>query len=61
MGYVSQEQLANLKLYKYSGVDKSILSKYVLNPFWNWLVTLWPKTVAPNTVRNKPLSWGEFS
>lgn len=29
---------------------RSLLSRYVLNPFWNWFVTLWPKTVAPNTV-----------
>ena len=29
---------------------RSILSKWVLNPFWNWFVTLWPTTIAPNTV-----------
>lgn len=29
---------------------RSILSKYVLNPFWTWFVTLWPLSVAPNTV-----------
>jgi hypothetical protein len=31
---------------------RSILSQYVLNPYWNWLVTLWPTWVAPNTVRS---------
>lgn len=31
-------------------VSRSILSKHVLNPFWTWLVTLWPTSVAPNTV-----------
>lgn len=24
--------------------------KYLLNPFWNWLVTLFPKSVAPNAI-----------
>ncbi|KAH8825664.1 choline ethanolaminephosphotransferase [Flagelloscypha sp. PMI_526] len=33
-----------------STVRRSILSKYVLNPFWTWFVTLWPATVAPNTI-----------
>ncbi|KAF9012789.1 choline ethanolaminephosphotransferase [Hymenopellis radicata] len=50
MGYIPQESLENLKKYSYKGVDKSLLSRYVLNPFWNWFVTLWPKTVAPNTI-----------
>ncbi|KAG8984872.1 hypothetical protein FRB94_010715 [Tulasnella sp. JGI-2019a] len=48
--YVADKYLENLKKYKYSGVDKSILSKYVLNPFWTWFVTLWPTWVAPNTI-----------
>lgn len=30
---------------------RSLLSKHVLNPFWTWFVTLWPLTIAPNTVR----------
>lgn len=29
---------------------RSILSNYVLNPYWNWLVEQWPRSVAPNTV-----------
>ena len=29
---------------------RSPISNYVLGPFWTWFVTLWPKTVAPNTV-----------
>ncbi|CAE6494615.1 unnamed protein product [Rhizoctonia solani] len=49
-GYVPEHALANLKKYKYSGVDKSLLSNYVLNPFWNQFVKLWPRTVAPNTI-----------
>ncbi|KIK62271.1 hypothetical protein GYMLUDRAFT_42209 [Collybiopsis luxurians FD-317 M1] len=50
MGYIPEERLQNLKKYSYKGIDKSILSKYALNPFWNWFVTLWPTSVAPNTI-----------
>ncbi|KAK0224724.1 choline ethanolaminephosphotransferase [Armillaria nabsnona] len=50
MGYLPQQSLENLKKYSYKGVDKSLVSRYVLNPFWNWFVTLWPMTVAPNTI-----------
>ncbi|PFH47783.1 hypothetical protein AMATHDRAFT_151285 [Amanita thiersii Skay4041] len=50
MGYISPESLANLEKYSYKGVDKSLLSRYVLSPYWNWLITLWPRTVAPNTI-----------
>ncbi|QRV95129.1 CDP-alcohol phosphatidyltransferase [Ceratobasidium sp. AG-Ba] len=49
-GYIPQRSLEGLKKYKYSGVDKSLLSNYVLNPFWNQFVKIWPKTVAPNTI-----------
>lgn len=31
--------------------NRSITSKYILNPYWNALVKLFPKTIAPNTVR----------
>ncbi|WWC87383.1 uncharacterized protein L201_002272 [Kwoniella dendrophila CBS 6074] len=47
---ITKKQLAGIDKYKYSGVDKSILSKHVLGPFWTWLVTLFPKTLAPNTI-----------
>ncbi|OBZ79805.1 hypothetical protein A0H81_01304 [Grifola frondosa] len=50
MGYIPQHTLDNLKKYAYKGVDKSLVSRYVLNPFWTWLVTLWPTWVAPNTI-----------
>ena len=64
--YISEKSLKNLDSYAYKSIDKyvflffsfpvmlnivrSILSKYVLNPYWNQLVKLWPKWVAPNTV-----------
>jgi len=50
MGYIPQHSLDNLKKYSYKGVDKSPLSQYVLNPFWNSFVKLWPLSVAPNTI-----------
>ncbi|TDL26422.1 Choline/ethanolaminephosphotransferase [Rickenella mellea] len=56
MGYIPQHALDNLKKYSYKGVDKSVLSKYVLNPFWNQLVRVWPKSVAPNTITLTGLS-----
>ncbi|THH20505.1 hypothetical protein EW146_g856 [Bondarzewia mesenterica] len=50
MGYIPQHALANLRNYSYKGVDKSLLSNYVLSPYWNWLVKLWPTWVAPNMI-----------
>lgn len=32
---ISDEALANLRLYKYSSVDKSPVSKYILGPWVN--------------------------
>ncbi|KAF8079248.1 CDP-alcohol phosphatidyltransferase-domain-containing protein [Lyophyllum atratum] len=56
MGYIPQQSLENLKKYSYKGVDKSVVSRYVLNPFWTWFVTLWPLSVAPNTITLTGLS-----
>lgn len=50
MTYIPRHALDNLAKYSYKSVDKSILSHYVLNPFWTWFVTLWPLSVAPNTI-----------
>ncbi|KAH8992393.1 Choline/ethanolaminephosphotransferase [Lactarius akahatsu] len=50
MAYIPSHALAGLRNYRYKGVDKSILSNYVLNPFWTWFVTLWPTWVAPNVI-----------
>lgn len=47
---ISKEQFEGLDKYKYSSVDKSILSRRVLTPWWNWLITLFPYTLAPNAV-----------
>ncbi|WVN88919.1 uncharacterized protein L203_104134 [Cryptococcus depauperatus CBS 7841] len=47
---VSKAQFVGLDAYKYSGIDKSVVSKYILGPFWTWLVTLFPRNIAPNTI-----------
>ncbi|PHH82627.1 hypothetical protein CDD82_5353 [Ophiocordyceps australis] len=47
---VSDEALVHLKSYKYSSVDKSPVSKYILGPWWNAFVQLLPLWLAPNMV-----------
>ncbi|KAL7750214.1 hypothetical protein RI367_004387 [Sorochytrium milnesiophthora] len=49
-GYIPRHLRPNLRKYKYQGSDKSLLSKYVLNPFWNKLVLLFPTWMAPNMI-----------
>ncbi|XP_014230507.1 ethanolaminephosphotransferase 1-like [Trichogramma pretiosum] len=46
--YLSQEHLAGFEHYKYSCLDTSPLSIYVMHPFWNRVVEYCPKWVAPN-------------
>ncbi|CAG8588958.1 7753_t:CDS:2 [Paraglomus occultum] len=48
--YVSESSLANLRLYKYASIDKSPLSKYILRPYWDWAVKLFPMWMAPNLI-----------
>eukprot|EP01012_Entosiphon_sulcatum_P055960 TRINITY_DN7872_c0_g1_i2.p1 TRINITY_DN7872_c0_g1~~TRINITY_DN7872_c0_g1_i2.p1 ORF type:complete len:405 (-),score=94.11 TRINITY_DN7872_c0_g1_i2:237-1370(-) len=47
--YIPEANMANLKEYRYSGTDNSIMSKK-LQPFWNWAVQQLPETLAPNCV-----------
>ncbi|OAA80982.1 sn-1,2-diacylglycerol cholinephosphotransferase [Akanthomyces lecanii RCEF 1005] len=47
---ISDDALIHLKSYKYSSVDKSPVSKYILGPWWNFFVTLLPLWMAPNMV-----------
>lgn len=44
------ERAAGLKSYRYRGVDKSPISKYILTPYWSWAVTFLPMWMAPNLV-----------
>ncbi|CAK1543549.1 unnamed protein product [Leptosia nina] len=46
--YLSDKHLKGFKNYKYSAIDTSPLSKYVMHPTWNALVKIVPKWVAPN-------------
>ncbi|KAF8553815.1 Choline/ethanolaminephosphotransferase [Imleria badia] len=50
MSYLPPTALRNLKLYTYQAVDESLASRYILDPYWNWFTTLWPQTIAPNTI-----------
>lgn len=38
MVYIRQDKLPKLKEYKYNGVDHSLLSRYVLKPFYTHVV-----------------------
>jgi ethanolaminephosphotransferase len=38
MVYIRQDKLPKLKEYKYSAVDKSLVSKYVMKPFYTHFV-----------------------
>ncbi|ELR07146.1 hypothetical protein VC83_02392 [Pseudogymnoascus destructans] len=51
MVYVRQEKLPGLKKYKYNGVDHSLLSRYVLKPFYtNFVIKCFPLWMAPNLI-----------
>ncbi|PGH16362.1 hypothetical protein AJ80_05212 [Polytolypa hystricis UAMH7299] len=47
---LSDEVLVHLKSYKYSSVDKSFISRYILKHYWNGFVELLPLWIAPNMV-----------
>ncbi|XP_048480524.1 ethanolaminephosphotransferase 1 [Plutella xylostella] len=46
--YLSKEQLEGFERYKYNSIDTSVLSNYVMHPFWNWCMQFCPMWVAPN-------------
>ncbi|KAH8677066.1 CDP-alcohol phosphatidyltransferase-domain-containing protein [Ilyonectria robusta] len=51
MVYVRQRELPALREYKYAGVDNSLLSKYVLKPFYtNVVIKCFPMSMAPNLI-----------
>ncbi|VUC35811.1 unnamed protein product [Clonostachys rosea] len=47
---ISDDALLHLRSYKYSAVDKSPVSKYILGPWWNAFVKILPLWLAPNMV-----------
>src|SRR3569833_874324 len=62
MVYVRQDQLPNLKQYKYSGVDHSLTSKYVLKPFYNNVVIkCFPMSMAPTLITHTGFSFVVFN
>lgn len=45
--YIRQSDLRNLKEYKYSGVDHSLVSRYVMKPFYtNVFIHVFPLWMA---------------
>ncbi|KAK3695484.1 CDP-alcohol phosphatidyltransferase-domain-containing protein [Podospora appendiculata] len=51
MVYVREKYLPNLKEYKYSSVDHSLMSRYVLKPFYTHVVIkCFPMSMAPNLI-----------
>lgn len=51
MVYIRQSALPNLRQYKYSGVDHSLLSQYLLKPFYNNVaIRFFPQSMAPNLI-----------
>ncbi|ELR16152.1 CDPalcohol phosphatidyltransferase superfamily protein [Acanthamoeba castellanii str. Neff] len=49
--YLSAEGLHNLKYYRYSGTDKSLLANLFLKRHWDWCtVTFFPIWMAPNLI-----------
>ena len=48
--YIEDQYIDNLINYKYSGGDKSILYRCLINPFCNWFVNYLPKWLAPNVI-----------
>ncbi|CCW63283.1 unnamed protein product [Phytomonas sp. EM1] len=48
--YIPPEYLGNLRKHKYSGCDRSIVSRYLMQSYWNFVVGLIPMTVASNMI-----------
>ncbi|XP_026750503.2 ethanolaminephosphotransferase 1-like [Galleria mellonella] len=48
--YLSRDHLEGFDNYKYMAIDTSPLSVYVMHPFWNKIVELVPRWVAPNVL-----------
>lgn len=57
--YIRQSDLRNLKEYRYSGVDHSLVSRYILKPFYTnvfiHVFPLWMAYVFPCDFSSAPL------
>lgn len=47
--YITEEGKRNVLVYKYKPCDESLISP-LLQPYWEWCVTLLPMWMAPNLV-----------
>ncbi|KZV87382.1 Choline/ethanolaminephosphotransferase [Exidia glandulosa HHB12029] len=54
---LSSSSLQNLKYYKYSSIDKSPVTKYVLRHWWDFAASLFPAWIAPNLITLLGLSF----
>ncbi|KAF8242486.1 Choline/ethanolaminephosphotransferase [Wilcoxina mikolae CBS 423.85] len=49
--YIRQSKLRHLREYQYSGVDHSLVSRYILKPFYtNVFIHVFPMSMAPNLI-----------
>ncbi|KAH9818484.1 CDP-alcohol phosphatidyltransferase-domain-containing protein [Melampsora americana] len=48
--YVDDAHLAKLRDYRYSAVDLSPTTKYILRHWWNWVAEWMPRWLAPNMI-----------
>ncbi|KAK9480324.1 hypothetical protein V1514DRAFT_194149 [Lipomyces japonicus] len=48
--HIDSDALSNLRYYKYQSVDKSFISRYILNHYWNFTAELMPLWLAPNVI-----------
>ncbi|KAF0302685.1 Ethanolaminephosphotransferase 1 [Amphibalanus amphitrite] len=46
--YLRSDHITGFENYKYNSVDTSPLSNYVMHPFWNAVVKICPRRIAPN-------------
>lgn len=51
MVYIRQHHLPNLRNYRYAGIDHSLVSRYILKPFYNkCVIGCFPMGMAPNAI-----------
>ncbi|CAE6488329.1 unnamed protein product [Rhizoctonia solani] len=55
--YLTKESLDNLRFYRYSGIDKSPITKYALRHWWDHAATYFPSWMAPNLITLSGLSF----